>query len=208
MTKKQLLLIIFSFVGVLVIAGFVVAVLYFVNRSVTQIAVTPVSTEVGINADGTKNYGACSIFNTQTVREVLAPISTSIENPQTVGLATFENGDEVQVCTYAFIPGGTAENEFNIKNSFSTEVFLHHDVTSLDAYRQSQESDAEKVSDIGDEALYAKRLVNEGDIRYVLYVFKDLRHYSFVINRPAGSSAVNDDTVKQSLLTLVSSIRF
>ena len=208
MTKRRLILIILSFVGVLGIAAVVVVVLYFANRSVTQLAVTPVSTEVRVNEDGTKDYGACSIFETKTVKEVLAPVTTTIQDSQSVGLATFENGDEVQVCTYAFIAGGTPENEFNIRNGFSTEVFLHHDATSKDAYLEMQKGDTETVDSIGDTAFYAKRLVNEADVKYVLYVFEGLRHYTFTIARPAGSPALDDETVKQSLLKLVSSVRF
>jgi len=201
--------IIISSGAVIVVAGLVFAVLFFILTPPKKSVVAETNTsEVKLSADGSRDYGACTILEKDFIQSTLGVPAADLQGPDTVGLATLANGDQVQVCSYAFIPGGTSANQFNNNNAFTVEVFLHKNKESKDAFISMQDPSAKSINGIGDSALFMTKKLTEGNVNYVLTVFSELRHYTFSINQPSDSQKFTEDSARKALNTIASSLNY
>lgn len=204
MNKK---LIFISLASVIVIAGSMVGILLIV-KSRTSAPVVQTEPEIKLSSDGSRDYGACTFVSKSFIKSTIGEPAAKLQGPDTVGLAQLANGDQVQVCAYSFIEGGTAANQFNVADGFSIEVFIHKDETSKQAYIELQGTTAESVSGIGDKATYTSQTFTDGHISYSLLVYTGLRHYTFVINQPVDLKKFTKDSAKQILTTIAKSATY
>lgn len=169
----------------------------------------PISEEViKLSADGSRDYGACTFFDKNVIKSAIGEVASNLQGPDTVGLALLANGDQVQVCAYSFIEGGTADNQFNVADGFSIEAFIHKDAESQSAYSALHDTGAEIISGIGDKATYISETFTDGHVTYRLVVYTGLRHYAFVINQPVDLKKFTEDSAKQMLVTIAKSAKY
>lgn len=161
-----------------------------------------------LSADGSRDYGACTLLDKNIIKSTIGKVASNLQGPDTVGLALLSNGDQVQVCAYSFIEGGTTENQFNVADGFSLEVFIHKDAKSQSAYSALHDTGAEIISGIGDKATYTSETFTDGHVSYRLVVYTGLRHYAFVINQPADLKKFTKDSAKQMLVTIAKSANY
>lgn len=204
MNKKLILI---SFAVVIGIAGLVVGVL-LITGSKDPVPVTQQESEVKLSADGSRDYGACTFVSKDVIKSAIGEPAAKLQGPDTVGLALLASGDQVQVCAYSFIEGGTVENQFNVADGFSIEVFIHKDVESQTAYSSLYDTGTEVISGVGDKATYKSEVFTDGHVTYQLIVYSGLRHYTFVINQSIDLKKFTKDSAKQMLLTIAKSAKF
>lgn len=163
---------------------------------------------VKLSTDGTSDYGACTILNKDLIKSNLGKPAEKLNGPNLVGLSILSNNDRVQVCSYAFKDGGAADNQFNSNDAFTTEIYVHKDQASKDAFVASHNEKGDKVNNIGNSAIFIKRIFSEGNTNYLLIVYKDLKHYTFSINQPVGVELFNESDAKTKLTTIAQSISY
>lgn len=204
MNKKLILI---SFAVVIGIAGLAVGVLLITGPK-DPLPVTQQESEIKLSADGSRDYGACTFISKDLVKSTIGEPAAKLQGPDTVGLALLANGDQVQVCAYSFIEGGTLENQFNVADGFSVEVFIHKDVESLTAYSTLHDPGAEIVSGVGDKATYKSETFTDGRVSYRLIVYSNLKHYTFVINQPVDLKKFTKDGARAMLTTIAKSANY
>lgn len=216
MNKK---IIIFSIVGVVLIAAASVATLLLVRRPVAAPAPAvaaynpsgPASKTVVYAADTSKDFGACKLIPKQTIKDTLGVPATELQGPDDLGLIHIKGGDDSQLCVYAFVSGGTFKNNFNSENSFTVEVYQHVDQASLDATKSTKLGGVAStpIAGIGDKAEFVS--VTDTSLKRqqsILRVFSKLKHYKYTITQPTTTITVTPKVAQANLTTLATSVSY
>lgn len=202
MNKK---VIIISIIAVILIAGGVVAFLFFTKQSSNFDPTGPPVAVVPLAADLSRDLKACTTVSKADVQSALGATAGSLQGPDNMGLISTKSGEQSQVCVFAFVTGGTINDSFNIGNAFSIEVFEHKDQASVDKDKTAKS--VATVSGIGDAA-YFFNTSTETTVRHELKVYSGLKHYTFTLAQPADQSAFSDSTARAALEAIATSANY
>ena len=207
MNKK---VIIFSVIGIIVIALVVVGTLFIFKKPVAKVAtVTKTPTVVKTSVDTSKDYGACTLLVKSDIRAAIGSLAANLQGPDNLGRVFIGNGDQSQICIYGFVTGGTLDNSFNIANGFSDEVYIHKDQASVDAAKQAKIDGIQPVVHIGDSATYYTTTdTTFKKTSYVLTVYSKLKHYTYMISVPSTDKTLTSATAEASLKTIAASVTY
>jgi hypothetical protein len=206
MNKK---VIIFSVIGIVIIALGVVGALYLFKQPAKTSTVASTPTVTKTTVDTSKDYGACTLLTKSTIQSTIGAAAAHLQGPDNLGRVFVNNGDESQICIYGFVTGGTLENSFNIANGFSDEIYIHKDQASVDAAKQAAISGILPVSGLGDSATYYTHTdTTIKKITYVLMVYSKLKHYTYTISVPLADKTFTSASAEVALKTIAATVTY
>ncbi len=204
MNKKR----IFISTGLVILALTATVGILIAIRPTKQQSSTSNQEIIKLSPDGTRDYSACSILNKDFIKSTLGEPAAQLQGPDLIGLSILPNNDQIQVCSYAFKTGGNSGNQFNSSNAFTTEVYVHKDQASKDNFILLHQADGDKVSNIGESAVFVKRTFSEGNTNFLLVVYKNLKHFTFSINQPVGVALFDEASAKSKLIEIAKSVKY
>ena len=207
MNKK---VIIFSVIGIIVIALVVVGGLYVFKQLAKKapvVATTPAIVKTTV--DTSKDYGACTLLVKSNVQSMIGSAASNLQGPDNLGRVFIGNGDESQICIYGFVTGGTLDNSFNIANGFSDEVYIHKDQASVDTAKQVVFEGSQPIADLGDSALYYSLTdMNLKKVSYILTVYSKLKHYTYMISVPTPDKTFTSASAEAVLKAIAATVTY
>jgi hypothetical protein len=124
-SHKKLIIIIASIAALLLIGGGTVGVLLLFKGSNSPAKEEtafdgsgPADPDYVFTPDLSKDYGACTILQKNTIKLALGTVADNLDGPNNVGRVQVAKGDDSQVCSYGFTKS-TAENTLNIDNGLT-----------------------------------------------------------------------------------------
>lgn len=209
MIKKLLL-----FAGILLAStALTVGILYFVRQGQTDS--TPPAQSI---LDLSKDYGACSLLDLSFVKSTLASAASDLQEPENMGIVNDKPiGDDVeavvadsQICTYAFIPGGTIENGFNASNGLTIQVTKYTNESGPLALIEQAEgiTDNTEIIGLGDAAFYTSNTVSQemgSTYSFRLQVFDGDQSFEYTIRQPAETATFTTESGQAALVKLATS---
>ena len=214
--RKRILISLAILIGV---AGLVFGGLYAYRALQPEPAVVDTATKK-TTPDLSKDYGACTILNKETVKSALGTAGENLQDPQNNGIVGGKKvGDgmdnlvfDAQGCVYAFVSGGTFENGFHSDNGLNVAVTQYTNesgpATFIEAIRG--EPLIEEIPDLGDDAFYSSNTTANGptpQYSFKLQVFKDKTLYEYTIHQPGKEATFTADTAKTALVTIAKSVK-
>jgi hypothetical protein len=198
---------------IIVFAGVVVGVLYFIKQTHPVVGTKNSSSTPVL--DHSKDYGACKLLTTSLIKTTLGSAATNLQTSENMGITKDRYvGDGVkdvvsdsQSCVYAFVSGGTLENGFNADNGLSVEktVFTNKEGPKALIAQIIQLDPTTQISSLGDAAFYTADTASQGPgatDSFELQIFKGNDSTSYTIQQPAAKSTFTADTAKAALLAL------
>lgn len=204
---KKLLIILSIIIGAVGIT-LIVFVLTLPKLSTPAVSIAP-------SFDHSKDYGACTLIDTATIKSALGTSANTLQTPVDMGIANYKLiGNKLadikadsQLCVYAFATGGSAANDYLSNNAFSTQVVTYRkDTDTLAVINQlALDSDAAKTDVSGHTAFYSANTVSQGPnatYSFKLFVFIGNKEYVYAISQPVSHATFTADSGKTILTSL------
>ncbi len=198
---------------ILVSAGATFGVLYFIKQSQQQSTSGVTSTAVVL--DHSKDYGACTLLDTTTIKSALGDAAKTLQPLQDMGIVGNKAvGDGVndlssdsQLCIYAFKTGGTLENGYNSGDAFIIERIVYANPSGPQTLiaQIKANSVGTVVDNIGDFAFYGTNTAATGPeatYGFRLEVFIGNTAVRYMIRQPAASATFTAESAKTALTQL------
>lgn len=164
-----------------------------------------------------KDYGACNMIDTATIKTTLGDVATNLQKPVNMGIvsnkAVGENVSDLisdsQSCVYAFAPGGTIENGQNANNAFVIERIIYINTSGPKTLIAQIKSDslAEPIDSLPDTAFYASNTASQGPgaiHTFQIETFTAKTSVRYSIRQPVASDTLlTNEAAKTALVTLV-----
>jgi hypothetical protein len=207
-------------IGITVIAaGVAIGALYLVKLAQPAPA-AKVSASKTLILDHSKDYGACTLLTTSSIKTALGDTATNLQAQENVGITRdnyFGNGvqnivSDSQTCIYAFAPGSNARNTLDATNGFTVKktVFTNKDGPKELINQTKLDPSKTVINSLGDIAFYSANNVAQGPgatYNFELQIFKSNESTSYTISQPAKNSTFTADTAKTALLALAASAK-
>lgn len=204
--------ILISLGAVIIVAGVAFGVLLALGGGNTNEQAGPVSTVDPGQVDTSKDYGACELLTTATIKRTLGEPAAQLQDPGNLGRVYIGSqfgeqlaGDESQSCVYSFIEGGTFENGFNGQHGLTVEVYVHGTPESREAFVAAIATEpGVKVGTLdGDDTFFiSSEVIEPAGTRYSFTRVADQTHYRLSIAEPVGSETFSAVSAKEALTTL------
>lgn len=192
--KKAVL---FSILGIIVVAGVVVLALIFLRPAIGGEAVEEKMPDLS------KDFGACDLLGVDQIKQELGAVANDIKGPKNAGFVTIDNFNEAQTCVYPIADEGSFSNMYNLNNAFSTYIYVFKDKVEKDGSLGLTDPNAFIKSKLGEKVAYESYGGEEdGHLMYTLSVYKGMRRYAFRLSQPTKEIALTKEDGQKALTKL------
>lgn len=207
MSKKTIII---SVVAVVVVAGIATAVLLLVRGASNKGMDTDDDRYATTKTipDPTKNYGACDLLTTTSIKSALGASADKLAAGFNAGKGIVGDGDTAQNCVYGLSKQVTEISTTMLTDSFYTTVYVYKDQASKTADTAAYDNST-SVEGIGDKAGFftsVDQALKTTD--YSLRVDVGLRYYAFAIRQTTSTKTFDETSALAALTTLSKSIDY
>lgn len=199
---------------VVVTAGIAFGVLYFIKPA-QPAPITKGSASKKLVLDHSKDYGACTLLDTTSIKTALGGAAKNLQTPQNAGITSDKYiGDGVknvvsdsQTCIYAFASRNSTETTLSATNGFTVKITMYANQAGAKAVIEQIKPDPAKVvvNSLGDIAFYNADTAAQGPgavYNFELQVFNSNKSTSYTISQPAKGTTFTAESAKAALLLL------
>jgi hypothetical protein len=205
-------------VGITIVAaGVTFGTLYFIESAKhTATTNNTSSNSKKLVLDHSKDYGACTLLDTSSIKTALKDAAANLQAPLDAGITSdryFGDGvkdvtSDSQTCVYAFTPGGSTDEALSAANGLIIKqtVYTNKGGPSALITQTKQNPTATIIPALGDAAFYITNIATTGPeatSSFTLLVFEGNKSTSYAIIQPAKSTTFTADSAKTALLALV-----
>jgi hypothetical protein len=199
---------------VIAVSAITVGVLLSV-KSTQSSPSTTMPTSNTLVLDHSKDYGACTLLDTSSIKTALGDTAAHLQAPVDVGIIKdtyFGDGvknivSDSQTCIYAFAPGGNSDNTLSGTDAFMVKmtVYTNKDGPNTLITQTKQNPNATAIASLGDAAFYLANTTSvgpEATSSFELLVFRGSKSTSYSIIKPTKGSTLTIDSAKAALMIL------
>lgn len=194
--------IIISIIGVLVVAGAVVGILWFINNSKDNQDNNSSAPKPGdtVSINETPNFKTCEAIPEKDIKQILGATISSLSSGNRSGIIA-HNLEKAEVCTYEFTVNESTPSRLMITTypyttndaSETTNVFdsSWHNITSFEFKEYKLTYPA-----------YFKKTSDESNTEFALQIVSGPKHYRFSISQPNSQITYNEKQAAEALIQL------